>query len=557
MTVKRKFLGEMLIDAGVITTEQLQEALEYQNKTGVRLGRALVQKGITTEESIVEAIGQQTSIPYINLDTYIIDHDVLDLIPESTARENKILPLFKISTTLTIAISDPFNIKVIDKIGLKTGYTIETVITTEKQITNAISFYYGSSGSFHDIAEEIDKSGNKPDSKPGDTSKEAPIIRMVNNIIQRAVNDNASDIHIEPIEDALRVRYRIDGILHESIKTHKHLQAALLSRIKVLAHMDISETRIPQDGRFQMTIEGKEIEMRVSSFPTIYGENIVIRILDQSKTVLTLDKLGLDKNRLEKYTKALNTPYGIILVTGPTGSGKTTTLYASLNSVNSISKNIITVEDPVEYRLNLIRQTQINPKAGLTFATGIRAILRQDPDIIMVGEMRDIETSETAFQAALTGHLVFSTLHTNDAAGALARLIYLGIEPFLVASSTVCVIAQRLVRKICPQCKSSHNPPEEILKSCNYKGNNEAQFYMGRGCKQCRHSGYHGRIGIYEIMIIDEIIKNLILKKASVSEIRQAAVKHQGMKTLRQEGFEKALSGITTLEEVTRLTFDG
>jgi type IV pilus assembly protein PilB len=553
---KKIFLGEMLVNAGLISKEQLVNALEFQKSSGLRLGKTLINMGIVTEEAIIEAIGEQAGIPYVNLDSYVIDQKVLDIIPENIARSQQIFPLFKIGDTLTVAMADPLNVRAIDEVIRKAGCEVETVVSTEKQILNAIQHYYGLLGSFDDIVKTMETKDKKVSFKHGGAEEEAPVIRLVNHIILQAVRDYASDIHIEPDDKNIRIRYRIDGILHETIETQKHLQAALISRIKVMANMDIAETRSPQDGRIQMNLDGKEIELRVSSFPTIYGENIVMRILDQSKTVLLLEELGFPKSTLEKYRKLLTSPYGIILVTGPTGSGKTTTLYASLNAVNSINKNIITVEDPVEYRLKFIRQTQVNPKAGVTFASSMRAILRQDPDIIMVGEMRDLETSETAYQSALTGHLVFSTLHTNDAASALARLLHLGIEPFLISSSTNGVIAQRLVRTICPNCKTRYKPSEEELRSYNIENNYNAEFCKGSGCKQCRQSGYKGRTGIYELMVMDDNLRKLIMENASVSTIRQAAKQTQGMKTLRERGLSKAIKGITTLEEVNRLTFE-
>ena len=388
-----------------------------------------------------------------------------------------------------------------------------------------------------------------------DAGIEAPIIRLANLIIFQAVRDNASDIHLEPDEHKLGVRDRIDGILHETVSP-KHLQAALISRVKIMANMDIAETRAPQDGGFQINADGRTIEFRVSSFPTIYGENVVLRILDQSKSVLDLEELGFSPDILARYQTLLTSPYGIILVTGPTGSGKTTTLYAALNSINSIDKNIITIEDPVEYRLPLIRQTQVNPKAGVTFASGMRSILRQDPDVIMVGEMRDVETAEMAFEAALTGHLVFSTLHTNDAAGALARLLHLGIEPFLVASSTIAVLAQRLVRTICPNCRASYRPSPRLLQGFHFEQTTAQDFYRGKGCKACRNTGFRGRTGIYELIAINEEIRKLILEDASTTAIREAARRSQKMSSLREDGLAKVLKGITSLEEVDRITFE-
>jgi len=548
----------MLIDEGMITVEQLNRAIEQQKQSGLRLGQVLIRSGLVTEEGIIAALGDQAGIPYVNLDNYIIDPKVINFIPESLARASLIIPLFKIGTNLTIAMADPLNVKAIDEARRNAGCEVDTAVATEDQIRRAIDSYYGIASSIEDIVKEALEGDLKVTVEGAGAAAglEAPIIRLANLIISQAVRDNASDIHLEPEEHKLGVRYRIDGILHEAVSPPKHLQAALISRVKVMANMDIAETRAPQDGGFQIHTEGRTIEFRVSSFPTIYGENVVLRILDQSKSVLNLEDLGFSPDTLERFRALLTSPYGIILVTGPTGSGKTTTLYAALNSINSVDKNFITIEDPVEYRLPLIRQTQINPKAGITFASGMRSILRQDPDVIMVGEMRDVETAEMAFEAALTGHLVFSTLHTNDAAGALARLLHLGIEPFLVASSTIAVLAQRLVRTLCPNCKTAYTPSATLLRGFHLEGNEAREFYRGKGCKACRNTGYRGRSGIYELIAINEEIRKLILENASTTDIRNAARRSQQMRSLREDGLAKALKGLTTLEEVERITFE-
>jgi type IV pilus assembly protein PilB len=555
---KRKLLGEMLVDEGLITAEQLNKAIVQQKQSGLRLGQLLIRMGLVTEEGIIATLGDQAGIPYVNLDNYIIDPKVINLIPENLARSSLIIPLFRIGATLTIAMADPLNVKAIDEARRKAGCEVDMAVSTEEQIRRAIDSYYGISSSIEDIVKEALEGDLKVtvEGAGAEAGLEAPIIRLANLIIFQAVRDNASDIHLEPDEHKLGVRYRIDGILHETVSPPKHLQAALISRVKIMANMDIAETRAPQDGGFQINTEGRSIEFRVSSFPTIYGENVVLRILDQSKSVLNLEELGFSPDVLERYRALLASPYGIILATGPTGSGKTTTLYAALNSINSVDKNIITLEDPVEYRLPTIRQTQVNPKAGITFASGMRSILRQDPDVIMVGEMRDVETAEMAFEAALTGHLVFSTLHTNDAAGALARLLHLGIEPFLVASSTIAVLAQRLVRTVCPNCKAAYKPNPRLLGGFHLEENAAREFYRGKGCKACRNTGYRGRSGIYELIAINEEIRKLILENASTTAIRDAARRSQQMKSLREDGLAKALKGLTTLEEVARITFE-
>lgn len=546
----------MLVEAGYISPEQLGQALAAQKRTGLRLGQTLLQMGLVTEEAIIEVLGRQMNIPYVNLDTYAVDTKVIDIIPQSVAEKFLVLPLFKIADTLTVAMVDPLNVLAIDEVRRLARCEVDLAVATENQMRKAIEHYYRGSGSFTDIVREIESGDLQASVKPGEAATESPVIRLVNLIMRQAIQENASDIHIEPDETKLGIRYRIDGILYEIKTLPKTIQAPLLSRLKVMAQMDIAESRVPQDGRTQMRIDDRDVELRVSTFPTLHGENVVIRVLDQSKTLLKLTDLGFPDNLLAKYKKALAAPYGIILVTGPTGSGKTTTLYASLNEINSPEKNIITIEDPIEYRLNLVRQAQINPRAGLTFASGLRSILRQDPDVIMVGEMRDVETCEIAYQAALTGHQVFSTLHTNDAAGALARLLHLGIEPFLIASSTVAVLAQRLVRTICPNCKTPYKPTPAERATFHLEENGDLTLYRGKGCKMCRGSGYRGRIGIYELLMIDSTIQQLILNNASAREIREAARATQGMTFLREEGIARVLQGVTTLEEVGRLTFE-
>jgi type II secretion system protein E len=385
-------------------------------------------------------------------------------------------------------------------------------------------------------------------------AEDVPVVKVINLIIMQAVKDKASDIHIEPTEDMVRVRFRIDGILHETSTIPKNLQSIVASRIKILARMDIAESRKPQDGRIEFKIEKKALDLRVSSFPTIHGENIVMRILDKSSIVLGLEDLGFSKEDLKRYDKLIHSAYGIILVTGPTGSGKTTTLYSSLSTINSMDKNIITIEDPVEYELPLIRQTQVNLKAGISFATGLRSILRQDPNIIMVGEIRDKETADIAIQASLTGHLVFSTLHTNDAPSAVTRLIEMGIEPFLVSSSLIAILAQRLVRKICPACKEKYTPSTDVIKNLSaQKDSKEMQFYKGKGCDDCKNTGYQGRVAIYELLVMTEEIRKLVVKKSSADEIKKKAIE-EGMRALREDGLDKIRQGITTVEEVLRVT---
>ena len=488
------------------------------------------------------------SATYVDLDSYLIDEKVIDLVPKSLAQRYQLIPLFKIGNTLTVAMADPHNIPALDEVGLKTGCEVEPLVSTDIQIKTAIHRYYGVRDSIKEIVREFAEEGPEPSG-----AEEAPAIRLLNLIMTQAVQDGASDIHIEPDRNTLRVRYRIDGVLHEVNSLPRHLQASIISRVKIMGDLDIAESRIPQDGRSQIKVEGKEIELRISTLPTIYGENVVIRILDQSIALMGLEDLGFSKDIIRHYEVLIKRPHGIILVTGPTGSGKTTTLYASLNSINSLEKNIITIEDPVEYRLDLIRQTQINPKAGVTFASATRAVLRQDPDVIMVGEIRDLETAETAIQAALTGHLVFSTLHTNDAAGALTRLMDLGIEPYLISSCVMGSLAQRMVRTICPKCKEHYQPEEEAVKDLGITMAKDLVFYRGKGCKNCWQTGYKGRTALFELLVLNDTIQDLIMQKAPSRMIAKSAGENHGMQTLRENGADKVLKGITTIDEVNKV----
>jgi type IV pilus assembly protein PilB len=498
---------------------------------------------------IANANDNNMSATYVDLDSYLIDEKVVDLVPKSLAERYQLIPLFKIGNTLTVAMADPHNISALDEVGLKTGCEVEPLVSTGIQIKTAIHRYYGIRDSIKEIVEELAEGGPEPS-----VAKDAPAIRLLNLIMIQAIQDGASDIHLEPDQNSLRTRYRIDGVLHEVNSLPKHLQSALISRVKIMGDLDIAESRAPQDGRSQIKVEGKEIELRISTFPTIYGENIVIRILDKSNALMGLEDLGFSKDIMRRYEILIKRPQGIILVTGPTGSGKTSTLYASLNSINSLKKNIITIEDPVEYRLDIIRQTQINPKAGLTFAAATRAILRQDPDVIMVGEIRDPETAEAAIRAALTGHLVFTTLHTNDSAGALTRLMDIGIEPYLISSSVVGSLAQRLVRTICPKCKEHYQPEEKVVKDLGLSMAEDLVFYRGKGCKNCWHTGYKGRTALFELLVLNDTIQDLIMQRAPSRMITKMAMETQSIQTLRKDGADKVLRGITTVDEVNKVS---
>ncbi len=552
----KKRIEDILLERSLLTRESLEKAKEESRKRGIPLQKVLIKSGAVNEEDYMQVLSEILDVPYMDLSGYLIDSSILELIPENLARKHKCIPIFKIGDTLTVAIADPKDIMAIDDLSHRSKCEIETTLASESSIIDAIDQYYGATGSIDDVIKDIDKKKKKevvPESdkrKLSDVAGEAPVIKLVNLIIMRAVQDGASDIHIEPEEEALKVRLRIDGVLHEMFSPPKHLEGALISRVKVLSGMDISEKRKPQDGRFNIRAENREIDLRVSSFPTIYGENIVIRILDKNNILLDMDSLGFSEKTKKDFEVLIKRPHGIILVTGPTGSGKTTTLYSALSTIDSEEKNIITVEDPVEYHLGRIRQSQINPKAGLTFASGLRSILRQDPDVIMVGEVRDKETAEIAVQSALTGHLVFSTLHTNDSSGALTRLLDMGIEPFLISSSVIGILAQRLVRKICDKCKAGYAPSEEVSRGLGIKSD---KLFKGKGCKVCRGTGYKGRIGIFELLLINEEIKKLIVDKASSDIIKEKALS-MGMKTLREDGLAKVLKGVTTAEEVIKAT---
>ena len=558
---KKDVAIDILLSKGLLTKEQISTAREDMKKTGLTIERTLEKLGYITEEDIAKSVAESMNVEYIDLKHYLLNPELIKFLPERLARKYKAIPLFKIAKSLTVVMSNPSDIMALDEIRSESGMaSIDPLFSTEKDIQNAIDQLYGTSGNIEDVIKTIDRSklgiGAGPDDMQAlaKAAEDVPVVKMINLIIMQAIKDKASDIHIEPAEDMVRVRLRIDGILHETSTIPKNLQSIVASRIKILAKMDIAESRKPQDGRIEFRVEKKTLDLRVSSFPTIHGENIVMRILDKSSIVLGLEDLGFSKDDLRKYDKLIRSAYGIILVTGPTGSGKTTTLYSSLSTINSMEKNIITIEDPVEYELPLIRQTQVNLKAGISFATGLRSILRQDPNIIMVGEIRDKETADIAIQASLTGHLVLSTLHTNDASSAITRLAEMGIEPFLISSSVIAILAQRLVRKICPACKEKYTPSPDVIKNISsQKDTKDMVFYRGRGCDVCKNTGYQGRVAIYELLTITEEIRKLIVRKSSAEELKKKAIE-EGMRPLREDGLDKIRQGITTVEEVMRVT---
>ena len=562
---EKKLLGASLIQANLITEKQLENALKEQRKTGQSLGYTLIQNGYITQNELITFLETKLGIPYANLSNYVIDPQIVKIIPKDIAIRYQLIPLLKVKNTLTVAMLDPLDSFVIDSIKYTTGCEIKPLIATKEEIEKAQETYYGKRVS--EVKEEIggedelQKIANKLQGisvkAAGLSDNESPIIKLVNMIIVKAIQEGASDIHIESDETVVRTRFRIDGVLHEVMSLAKSLESAIVSRIKVMSNIDIAEKRVPQDGRSEMRVLGKNIDLRVSTFPTIHGEKVVIRLLDKSSVLIRLEDLGFSPNVLERFMKIIRRPNGIVLVTGPTGSGKTTTLYSSLDKINTLEKNIVTIEDPVEYQLKVVNQSQVNPKAGFTFASGLRSILRQDPDIVMVGEIRDYETAEIAIRAALTGHLVLSTLHTNDAPGAVTRLIDMGVEPFLVSSSVICVMGQRLIRKICPDCREPFKPSKSFLDKLRRMVDvdipDDFELYRGAGCSRCKHTGFRGRTTINELMIPDDKIHALIVDKASSTEIKKAA-REAGMKTLREDGLYKVIEGITTIEEVMRVT---
>lgn len=537
----KKSVGDILLEKGVLTLEQLDQARSEEKKTGESLFRVLPRMGFITSEQLADSVADQAGFPRIELGNLLLDPEVLALVPEDLARKCQVIPVMKIGSALTCAMADPFNVRALDELVLKTGLAIEPAVSTESEIKKALDVHYSvktpvqGGGTMQEVIKALDE--NKLGVNEGEEvavhqlqgmGEDAPVIKFVNMMITKAVNDGASDIHVEPEEKSLNIRFRIDGVLHQQASPPKQFRAAIISRIKIMASLDIAEHRKPQDGRIQLEMANRRIDIRVSFLPTVYGENVVMRLLDTGNINLGLEQIGFQDENLKKFRALLDRPNGIILVTGPTGSGKTTTLYSSVSTINSPELSIVTIEDPVEYRLPGIRQTQVDMKVDLTFARGLRAILRQDPDVIMIGEIRDAETAQIAIQAALTGHLVLATLHTNNAAGAVTRLLDIGVEPFLLSSSIIGVVAQRLVRLYCPSCK-------------------------GQGCVSCSSTGYRGRTGIYEMLIFNEEIRSLILRKASSDEIHRMAVS-QGMQSLRDCGMAKAAQGLTSQQEVFRVT---
>ncbi len=557
-------LGEMLVKANLLTEEQLKKALQQQDGQGGRLGSHLVRLGYISEDDITSFLSKQYGVPSINLSHFEIDSGVIKLIPGEIAQKHMVVPINRTGSVLTVAMADPSNIFTIDDIKFMTGFKVEPVVAAESSIKNAINKYYDSAGIVQDImkdfddrdvsqVEEADEQINTAELEKA--TEDAPVVKLVNLILTDAIKKGASDIHVEPYEKSFRVRYRIDGVMYEVMQPPMKLRAAITSRLKIMSQLDIAERRLPQDGRIKIKMGQREMDFRVSTLPTIFGEKVVLRLLDKSNLQLDMSRLGFDPKAREDFEKAILAPYGMVLVTGPTGSGKTTTLYSALNRLNTTETNIMTAEDPVEYNLPGINQVQMKAEIGLNFAAALRAFLRQDPDIIMVGEIRDYETAEIGIKAALTGHLVLSTLHTNDAPSTVSRLLNMGVEPFLVAASTNLIMAQRLCRKICAACKEEVPLPRGALVDLGFSAEEAKAIktFKGKGCMACSETGYKGRIAIYEVMIITEQLKDGVLQGASAAELRELG-RANGMKTLREAGLQKLREGVTTIQEIMRVT---
>ena len=551
-------LADVLLDEGLLSHEDLERARAEQQRGGKSLGRVLIELGLCTEAGLVAALAKQLGLEFVEIADRQVDTLAAASVPEQVCRRYGVLPLgYDEAGRLIVAMSDPSNVLALDDVRTITDRDVHAVVATRADISAAIDRYVRSGESVLDAVDHLDAGdGNDDLENLTEVVDDAPIVKFVNALITQAVHDRASDIHVEPQERALRVRYRVDGVLHEVTSQNKRIHAGVVSRLKIMADLDIAERRVPQDGRISLTTAGKHIDLRVSTLPTVYGEKVVMRILDKSSVLMELPDLGFLEDNYERYQRSFTKPYGMILVTGPTGSGKSTTLYATLNIISSPAVNCVTVEDPVEYRLPGISQVQIHPKAGLSFPSALRSILRQDPDVVLVGEMRDHETAQIGMEAALTGHLVLSTLHTNDAPSAVTRLTEMQVDPFLVASAVDCVLAQRLARLLCGKCKEAYEPSDAELEvaglSAAPDGNGRPSLYRAVGCTSCAGTGYRGRLAVHEVMVVTEEIERLIVTGASTDEIAKLA-REQGMRTLREDGLAKVALGHTTLEEIARV----
>ncbi len=553
MKQTKKRLGDLLIESEAITTEQLEETLS-QKPNNLKLGDALIQKGTITEQQLIEVLEFQLGIPHVSLYNYPVENHVIDLVPKEIVKKYHLIPLKIENDRLYVAMSDPMDFFAIDDLRLSTGFLIERTIATKDDIARAISKYYEIDDSMDELLSDL-PGERKELEEEQITDEQSPVVRLVNQIIQFAVQNRASDIHFDPQETKLQIRYRVDGQLRTERSLPKHMQKVLTARVKIMANLNITESRVPQDGRIKLNLNLNPIDLRVSTLPTVYGEKIVLRVLDMSSTLNQLSKLNLHPINDRRFRKMVEQPNGIILITGPTGSGKSSTLYATLNHLNEEETNIITVEDPVEYRLEGINQVQVNSNVGLTFAKGLRSILRQDPDIVMVGEIRDTETAEIAVRASLTGHLVLSTLHTNDSIASIARLIDMGVESFLVAASLSGIVSQRLVRRVCRDCGAKEAATEREKEIFKKRGISISEVTRGKGCGNCNMTGYKGRIALQEVLVMDDAIRKKIMNNESMSVIRQYAIK-KGTIFLIDDGLLKVKHGLTTTEEVLRVAFN-
>lgn len=559
-TIRQRIL-DVLSQTPGITREALDGVVELQRTLGISLAEAIVKKGLIEEKALMLLLVRELNIPSIDLQHFNMDTQLKELVPERLARQYRLVPVSLFAESLTVALADPFNVFAVDDLRDITGKKIDVVMAQPSQIGEALNKLYGTphQGTVAELSKNIDVNdfeivtGEKDSTPDADSGDEAPIIRMVNLIIREALRQRASDIHMEPSETAMRVRYRIDGVLVEVLEIPKESQSAIIVRLKIMARLDITQTQVPQDGRFKMRLPGKEVDFRVSILPTSHGPKVVMRVLDRSRLSVGLDHLGFSPHSIRLIDEAIQKPFGMVLVTGPTGSGKSTTLYSIINKLNTFDKNIITIEDPVEYLIEGLTQIEANADIGLTFAAGLKSVLRQSPDIVMVGEIRDNETADIAIKASLTGQLVFSTLHTNDSAGALTRLIDMGVEPFLVASSLVMVCAQRLARKVCPHCKEEIDIPKEALKRLEGRIDVRMKFYEGKGCERCRHTGYYGRFGMTEILMMDDTIREMLLQGKSSDDIKAYAQEVNGMKLLWDDALARLSEGQTTVAEVFRI----
>ncbi|MED4603479.1 ATPase, T2SS/T4P/T4SS family [Paenibacillus validus] len=548
----RKRIGDLLVEAGLLTPEQLSTALQEQRETKMRLGEFLINRNYITEQQLIEVLEFQLGIPHIQLYRQKIDPKVINLIPQRLAEQHQVLPVRTEGNKLILAMADPLDYFAIDELRMSTGLRIEPTIAARDELQRAIKRYYGLQESVEQISQilqnrEIEEA--RPQTREDDDS---PVVKTVNQIIIQAVQIGASDIHIDPQEDSLRIRYRVDGVMRTERSLPPHMQSVIIARVKIMANLNVAERRLPQDGRVEMDIEFRKVDIRISTLPTIHGEKVVMRVLDLGSALTDIEKLGLSEHNLGLFMKGIQGAHGVVLITGPTGSGKTTTLYSALSRLNHEDVNIITIEDPVEYQLQGINQVQVNPVTGLSFARGLRAILRQDPNIVMIGEIRDVETAEIAVRAAMTGHMVLSTLHTNSAVNAITRLIDMGVEPFLVSSSVNSIVAQRLVRRVCPSCSVAYSPSEDERKLFEAHGFEAQTLKKGQGCAECGRSGYRGRLAIHEILTLDDTLRSMILQKRPDSDYRAYALT-QSYVPLVKDGLAKAAAGYTTLSEIFRV----